>query len=228
MIDYDLYEEPKGVTIIEGFPGFGLVSTIAIEFLVEHLDAELIGEFVYDELPPTVAIHDGELVRPMSIWHVKDKELVILQTALNIQGLEWQMADSILELADELEADEIISLEGVASKEEETKAYTFDNEDMKEAGAEELEDSILLGITAALMLKGDNITPLFAGAHSKLPDGQAAAKIVEVLNKYLGLGLDPKPLLDKAQEFEEKLKSILQQSRQAEEEAEKKRLSYLG
>ena len=63
MIDYVLTKEPKGVTIIEGFPGFGLVGNIAIEFLLEHLKAEEIGEFIYDELPATVAIHKGKIVK---------------------------------------------------------------------------------------------------------------------------------------------------------------------
>ena len=33
-----LSKKPKGVTIVEGFPGFGLIGTIATEFLIEHLE----------------------------------------------------------------------------------------------------------------------------------------------------------------------------------------------
>ena len=32
-----LTKKPKKVTIVEGFPGFGLVATIACEFLLDHL-----------------------------------------------------------------------------------------------------------------------------------------------------------------------------------------------
>ncbi|MBW2989975.1 PAC2 family protein, partial [Candidatus Woesearchaeota archaeon] len=38
-----LWKKPKNPIIIEGFPGFGLVGTIASEFLIDHLKTELIG-----------------------------------------------------------------------------------------------------------------------------------------------------------------------------------------
>jgi predicted ATP-grasp superfamily ATP-dependent carboligase len=43
-MNLDLKEEPKNPTIIEGFPGFGFVSTIATEFLIKHLKAKKIGK----------------------------------------------------------------------------------------------------------------------------------------------------------------------------------------
>ena len=45
-----LKKVPRNPIIIEGFPSFGLVGTITTEFLLEHLKAELIGEFEYKEL----------------------------------------------------------------------------------------------------------------------------------------------------------------------------------
>lgn len=228
MIDYTVDERPKGVTVIEGFPSFGLVSTIAIEFLLEQLDAERIGKFTYDELPATVAIHDNELVHPMSIWHVPDYDLVILHTTLDIDGKEWEAADVIVELTEELKAEELITIEGLTSESEESKAYTFEHDGLAACGAEELEESVLVGITAALMLKSDKVAPLFAGAHSQLPDGQAAAKIVEVLKAYLDLDVDLEPLLEKAKGFEEKLKNMFEQAEETQEEAKKRRLNYFG
>ncbi len=228
MIDYELSERPTGVTVIEGFPSFGLVSTIALEFLLEHLETEMIGEFVYDEFSPSVAIHEGELVKPMSIWHDEAHDLVILHTTLNIDGNEWDVAETILDLADDLEAEEIITVEGLSSTEEETQAYTFDNKALAEAGAEELDESILMGITAALLLRSDDISPLFAGAHSNLPDGEAATEIVRILKSYLDLDVDLEPLQEKTKEFEQKLEDLKQQTKQTEEEAKKRRLNYFG
>ncbi|MBR9703757.1 hypothetical protein GOV10_06965, partial [Candidatus Woesearchaeota archaeon] len=57
----ELWKKPKGVTIIEGFPGFGLVGPITTEFLIDHLKTEQIGRFIYDDLPATIAIHDGKV-----------------------------------------------------------------------------------------------------------------------------------------------------------------------
>ena len=62
-----LTKKPKNVTIIEGFPGFGLIGTIATEFLLEHLDTEKIGIVEMDEIPAMIAIHQNKVVEPISI-----------------------------------------------------------------------------------------------------------------------------------------------------------------
>jgi len=48
------------------------------------------------------------------------------------------------------------------------------------------------------------------------------------LDKYLGLNIDPKPLLEQAKKFEDKLKKILDQTKHANVEKERKNLSYVG
>ena len=88
-----LNKKPEGCTLIEGFPGFGLVGTIVTEYLVEHLKCEMIGEFVYDELPATVAIHKGSLIHPMSLYYNEKYNLLILHTILDVKVMSglWQM-----------------------------------------------------------------------------------------------------------------------------------------
>ena len=49
-----------GAVIVEGFPGLGLVGTIATEFLIDHLEAEQVGEFWSDKVPAIVAIPEDE------------------------------------------------------------------------------------------------------------------------------------------------------------------------
>ena len=46
-----LKKRPRGVTIIEGFPGIGLVGTITTEYLTEHLKTEKIGGVLIDDVP---------------------------------------------------------------------------------------------------------------------------------------------------------------------------------
>ena len=61
----ELYKKPKNVTIIEGFPGFGLVGTITTEFLIDHLKAEKIGRVFFQDLAPLIAVHEGKIVEPI-------------------------------------------------------------------------------------------------------------------------------------------------------------------
>jgi len=61
-----------------------------------------------------------------------------------------------------------------------------------------------------------------------MPDSKAAAKIIETLDKYMGLAVDYKPLLKQAEKFEEKLKDLMKQSQQSQDMQDKKKLSYVG
>jgi len=220
----------KGATVIEGFPGFGLVGTIATEFLIEHLKTRVVGTFSYEELPATTAIHNGAVVQPMAVHYSDKHNLLIFHTILSVKGHEWNAADEVARIAAKYKATEIISLEGVNAllPGEETKLFCYGNPRFEELGAERMKESIIMGVTAALLLTAPHVSCLFAETHSGLPDSKAAAAIITLLDKHLGLGVDTAPLLKQAQEFEQKLKTIMQQTQQATTEAEKKNLSYLG
>ena len=53
----EITKKVKAQTVIEGFPGFGLVSTIATGFLIDHLKCEQIGKYWFEEGQPAIAIH---------------------------------------------------------------------------------------------------------------------------------------------------------------------------
>jgi len=223
----ELSKKPQNPIIIQGFPGFGLIGTIATEFLIEHLKAERIGEFVFDELPPTIAIHQSKLVKPMEIFYAKKENLVILHTILAPKGHEWLVGENIIDLSKKLKAKKIICLEGVMSPDGE-KVYSYGDTKLVKIGADAIKESIIMGVTASLMSRTKNVVCLLAESHSQLPDSQAAARIIEVLDKYLGLKVDTKPLLTQAKQFEDKLKGMLAQASKAQTEKERKDLSYFG
>ena len=225
-----LKKVPRNPIIIEGFPSFGLVGTITTEFLLEHLKAELIGEFEYKELSPVIAIHKGKLVNPMAVWYVPSRNIVILHTILNIKGYEWEISEKVIEMAKKMNAKEIISLEGVATDDVsgEVKVYSYGSKRLVELGAKPIKESIIMGVSASLMLRYKKTSCLFAATHSQLPDSKAAAKLIEILDNYLDLKVDYHPLLKQAEEFESKIKTILQQSNKTLRDADKKSMSYLG
>ncbi|MBU1705099.1 MAG: PAC2 family protein, partial [Nanoarchaeota archaeon] len=92
-----LNKRPKSPILIEGFPGFGLVGTIATEFLIEHLGTEMIGKIMFDDLPPIVAIHDNKVVEPLGIFYNKKFNVVILHAVSASNGFEWDLADMIID-----------------------------------------------------------------------------------------------------------------------------------
>jgi uncharacterized protein len=230
-----LKKKPKNVRIVEGFPGFGLIGTIATEFLLEHLDTEKIGSVEIDEIPAMIAIHQNRVVEPISIHYNKKHNIVIVH-AINIgKNLSWKLADVMADLAKQLSAKEIISLEGVGSPNAQGGRIFYYSQDGKATEnklkniAFPLMEGIIVGVTGALLAK-DVSTPvvaLFAEAKSNLPDSKAAANIITALDAYVGMKVDPTPLLAQAKEFEQKLKGIIKKTQKAEEIQEDK-LSYVG
>jgi uncharacterized protein len=235
FMDITLSQKIKGCKIISGFPGFGLVGTIATEFLIDHLKCKKIGHYYFEDLPSTIAIHGGKLISPVGIFYDKEHNIVVIHSISAAAGIEWKAAELVLEVANKLQAKEIISVEGVGSADP-TRSRTFyyasddkASEDLKKAGYAPLDEGIIVGVTSALLLKSEfPITCIFAETHTQLPDSKAAANIINALDKYIGLKVETKPLLDQARKFEEKVRSILEQGKAAEEQRDKKALSYVG
>jgi len=232
-----LTKKPKNPIIIEGFPGFGLVGTIACEFLIDHLNTELIGKVLLEDEPAIVAIHKGKIIEPLSISYNKKYNLVIIHSMTATPGSEWKISDIIIAIAKELNAKEIVSLESVNSGgiigKPKTFYYTNDNKKektFKSFKLNPLKEGIIMGVSSALLLKVDKIpmSCIFAETHTTLPDSKAAAEIIKVLDIYLNLKVDYKPLLETAKQFEDKLRELLKQSKKSIENRDKKALSYVG
>jgi len=238
-MEVKLWKKPKNPKIISGFPGFGLVGTIATEFLIDHLDMELIGKVIVNENPAIIAIHEDKVVEPLGIFFNKKYNIVVVHAVSASNGLEWNLADIIKKLAADLDAKEIISLEGVGSSatQPDTKRvfYFANDEKLKKSlsnieGMNPLKEGIIMGVTGALLLKVEGIplSCIFAETHTDLPDSKAAARIIRVLDQYLGLKVNPGPLLEQAAKFEEKIKGILKKGQEAQDISEAKKMSYVG
>ena len=100
---------------------------------------------------------------------------------------EWEIAEKVIEMAKKMKATEIISLEGVATDtpDAESKVFYFGDKEIEKCGAEPIKESIVMGVSDSLMMRYKNTNCLFATAHSQLPDSKAAAKIIELLDKFL-------------------------------------------
>ena len=230
-----LTKKPKNVTIIEGFPGFGLIGTIAIEFLMDHLETEKIGIIEMDEVPAMIAIHQSKVIEPVSLHYNKEYNMVLVH-AINIgKNTGWKLSEVIEQLADELSAKEVVSLEGVGSPNPGNKVFYYATKGGSvskklSSSASPLSEGIVVGVTGALLARNLKVpvVAFFAEAQSGLPDSRAAAEVIKALDAYTGLQVDPKPLLQQAKVFEEKLKGIMQKSGKAEELQEEKMDNYFG
>lgn len=228
---YKLIKRPKSPRLIIGFPSIGLVSTIATKFLLEHLDTEQIGYLESEKMIPLTAIHKSKVIEPLTFFYNKKYNLLILQSLTEVTGLEWEITETILKIAKELNAKEIIMLEGIPTQNQKLNLFYYSNKDkIKQlASASQLKEGILMGVTAAMLLKSDlPVTCFFSESHSALPDSESAARVIEVLDEYLGLKLNFKPLIEQAKKFEDSLKQYMERHKDAMNTKQKKELSYFG
>jgi uncharacterized protein len=237
MTSIELKKRPENPIILEGFPGFGLVGTIVTEYLIEHLKVEPIGRILLEDSQAMVAIHENKLIEPLGLFY-SDKYNIVIMHAINAtSGTEWKIADNLVQLSHQLHAKEILSIEGVGSSGDidTSRTFYFTTDQTKEQhlnslGLKPLQEGIIMGVTASLLLKVREvpISCFFAETHSKLPDSKAAASIITVLDKYLDLKVDPQPLLETAQKFEEKVRKIIKSGSNAAKVRDQKVMSYVG
>jgi len=228
-----LNKKPQNPTIIQGFPSVGLVSTLTTKFLLDHLDVEEIGHIESEEILPLTAIHNSKVINPITIFYNKKYNLIIVQSLTEVNGHEWQLAETMLDLAKSVSAKEIVVIESIPSQTQEIHLSYFSNKNKLQI--KPVEEGIVMGTTAALLLKAKSfpVTCIFAEAHSQFPDSESAAKVVECLDNYLKMKLDFKPLLDQAKEFEMKLKEMIQKqqssiARSAKTLQQKEDVAYIG
>lgn len=232
-----LEKEVSKPIILQGFPGFGLIGTIVTEYLIEHLDAEKIGSIQITQSSPVLAIQNGILIEPVGIYYVKKYNLIIIHTVQNLQGLEWEYAETIKKLVTRFFAWELISIEGVVdqSTNEKPSIYFYTNtqsiqNSLESCGLSPLQNGIIMGTGAALLSEklDCRVSAFFTTTHSQLPDSRAAAVVITALDSYLKFNVPTKPLLAKAQEFEQKYTSLLENVKTSKNEISKKNLSYVG
>ena len=230
-----LEKEVHKPIIIHGFPTFGLIGSIITEYLIEYYHCEKIGSIQSAELAPMVAIHDGKLIEPISLFYNEEKNILIVHAIGEFTHVEYKLAQAIVELVEKTESWELISFEGIADPRVQAKTELFgiaQNTDLlAKTGIQSLDQGVIMGVCAALLL---NLPPtvrhslILATTHSKLPDSHAAIVVLEKLAQYLELHIDSTPLQEQAKVFEQKMQSIMRNTQTAQKEKREKTLSYVG
>ncbi len=235
---------PKKVNIqnpvvLTGFQGTGLVGSIALQYLVKKMNAKQIGYVDTNELPPIALLVDGEIQHPIRIFQCKKKGIILIGTELPIpQKLVYSIASAIVGWSKLNKAKKIICLDGVGSKSsemsEKPKVFAVINNEKLEKEVKEktelLRNGVLIGVSAAILLeskerKVKNICYL-SEAHNNLPDGYAAAAVINELNKVLKLNVDTKPLIKEAKKFEETLRNVIEKAKAIPKEQEDGKIMY--
>ncbi len=220
-----------GYTLIEGFPGMGLVGTIAAKYISEKLELEMIGHIESSIFVPIIRVHNGYLVFPSRVYASEKHKIVVL---ISEQIIPTPYTDSIaravVEWIKKKKIKSVISLSGIRSVPEgQNTVYGIasnseSKKTLKKYDIELIKEGITSGITALIMLKlkDEKIDAIsLMGNVEAAADYKSASVLLEKLNDMLGLQIDVKPLEKEAKETEKSLMKNLEELKKAAEHEQK-------
>ncbi len=221
----------KGYTLIEGYPGMGLVGTIAAKYLVEKLKFEEIGYVDSNIFAPVIRIHNGMPVRPARIYaDSKSKVAVLTSEQVIPRQFTHLVAKKTVEWMESKGIKELISLSGVQSGGERNEmiygiaANEGSQELLAKYSLKQIPEGITTGVTALILLelRSSKIKAISMLANVQLSaDYKATAEVLKKLNQMLGLNLNVEPLLEEARSLEKQLVDQLQKLKETKDNAER-------
>lgn len=222
-------------TLIEGFPGVGLVGKIIVDHLIEQFEMEHYAN-VHCEGVPRVATYQpdsSELVTPVRLYVDSDRELIALQSDVPIKPSAanafancvtgWFETENVLPVY-------VSGLPRQRDEQAETPALYGVGTG---GGAERLETAgidtpaemgMVSGPTGALLSHAlDNDTTavgFIVESDPQFPDPDAAKTVIEGgIEPVTGLDIETSELTDKAAEIEQARKQLLKRMQQATDES---------
>jgi len=229
----DLYKfkdvDLKDGTVIVGHPSVGMISSIAISYLVDKLDLDQVAALDSDQFPPISLVFNNKPKCPARIYAREDLKIAAIVSEFVPSPLIVRpLARKILEWAEENGCKRIITLEGlVSSGDGEIEIYHVnsldkESEKMKKMriSAKPLNVGMITGVSAVLLNEGRrenfDVICLLGEARPNIPDSEAAAKLVGVVDQiFPEIKIDVSPLLEDAKMLEERMKKLKQQAKPA-------------
>ena len=220
-IELDGNPNLTGYRLIEGFPGIGLVGTIAAGYLIEKLKMKPIGHVYSDQFPPMTTIHKGRPYFPARFYIDKKNKIIVLLAEFVIPAkITYELSHEILNIVKTKKIMEIISLAGMKTpKQEEIKdIYGIAANDMTAKFLEKnkiklIKEGITTGVSGVLISlcavqKIDAISLLSESKYG-YPDPNSAARLIEKLNELYGFKIDTEELKKEATKIESKMKNFI-------------------
>jgi len=253
IIEEHMKVELKNPILVEGFPGLGMVGSIATQYLIKQLGAKKFATLYSPHFPYHVLVDkkgDARLLQgEFYYWRNEagGNDFVFLTGDSQAQTIEGQfeVADCILDFAEKLNVQMIVTLGGYRNEVEDNPQVVAVStspalyEQALKAGAAPSEAGTPIVGTAGLLLglakfrKIDALC-LLGETRGYLPDPKTAKRVIQVLQGMLGFtvelgGLDDeikrsKEILGRMEDIEKRRVQYMQKMRRVEEE----RITYIS
>jgi uncharacterized protein len=235
--DLNIFSKPlpaEGAAVLMGFPGSGLVGTIALQYMVDQLDFDLIGTMTSKFFPPLAMMNKGVINDPVRVYLKNDIAAIVADIPIHPM-ICYEMSNGILDWVEQFKPREVLTIAGIVTNEPEKRVFgvATTTEALKR-----IEDKTLVlpigsisGIASSILteckIRGIPGYGLL-GETVNAPDPRSSAATIEVLNKMYNLALDVQPLLEQAAEIEQSMNKISEEVQQSAETSPRKDLPMYG
>ncbi len=202
----------KDPILIEGLPGMGNVGKIAVDFMIEHMQAKKFLEISSHNFPNSVFVNEKNLVElpkiEMYYKNMNNKSIMFL--AGDIQPTDekscYAFCEEILDVIEKYKAKEVITLGGIGLPENPKKPAVYktgnDKRLIDKYRAKQVSTSLygfvgpIIGVSGVLLgLSAERKIPAISFlaetfGHPNHLGIKGAREILDVLNKNLKLDLD--------------------------------------
>ncbi len=221
MINIKLFKDYglKGYTLLEGFPGAGLVGSMACSYIIEKFGMDYIGYIESDFFPPISTIHNGVPMFPARIYKDDGAKMIIIIAEFTIpSNVIYPLSSEILAFVRKYGISRIVSISGMPSVKP-TPALYISSPDpaiIKKAssvGIKPIAEGVIAGISAILITNAVQyripMVNLLVEVNPQVLDPKYAEIAIGGLNKLLNTNIDLKDLEEEAKEVEARIKSLM-------------------
>ena len=209
----------KGYTLIEGFPGMGLVGPMAISYIVDKLGMEYVGYLESGDFPPLVSIHRSVPMPPIRVY-VNDKykvATVFAEFAIPME-LIYELSNVVYSFVKDNGISSIYSIGGIPKTEDQDKVFALAStselvKSVEKAGLKPIEEGVATGVSAILLEnsaqdKFPDIS-ILVPITQNIIDPKYAEQAINSLNNLLHLNIDTAELEKEAKMVDEKIRELI-------------------
>ncbi|MHA2271453.1 MAG: proteasome assembly chaperone family protein [Candidatus Hodarchaeales archaeon] len=228
-------EEVDLETIVVGFPGPGLVGSIAAKYLSSELDLKPVGFIRSPLIPPVAVFFEGFLAYPYRIHADSEKKIgVLIGESPSPPNAYYHIANAVLDWAERNGVREVVIFGGFPvrnlAEEDEEKPRVFLvaepalREKVKDFDLPLLHGGYISDLAGAILNEAiirDNIDgyALLVPTVPNLPDPRGASQLVKTLTEMKGFDVNLKPLLEDSEKIKDNLEEIAQHSHELQTHA---------
>jgi uncharacterized protein len=217
----------KGYTLIEGFPGLGLVGPMAISYIIDKLGMEYIGYLESDDFPPLISIHHKTPMPPIRVY-VNDKYKIVTIFAEFAMPMEliYPLSNSVYKFVKDNSIAKIFSMGGIPKLDGKDIVYVMAStpelvKSLEKSGFKPIEEGVATGISALLLTNStqDKLpdVSLLVPIIQNIIDPKYAELAIKSLNTLLHLDIDTTELEKEARLVEAKIQELIKKHTESHE-----------